>query len=88
MSSDRLRQQPAKLLQFPFLCPDVSVPKHFLQLLSVPELKTFTGDDRLVKYKRRLQFIYMDVDIIRIRLKVDKALVENETEKKIILLWI
>lgn len=41
----------------------------------------------LLNYKSRLQLIYMDDSIIRVRLNVHKALVENETEKKIILLW-
>lgn len=36
----------------------------------------------LLNYKSRLQLIYMDDSIIRVRLNVHKALVENETEKK------
>lgn len=36
----------------------------------------------LVKYKSSLQLIYMDNEIIGVRLNVDKALVDNETEKK------
>lgn len=37
--------------------------------------------DCLVKYKSRLLLIYMDDDIIRVRLNVDEAFVENETEE-------
>lgn len=38
----------------------------------------FANDERLVRYWRRLQLIYMDVDIIRVR-KI-KLSVESETE--------